>query len=37
MEELVTKYSGAAREQIEADVRDFIERFRAKTLLEGEL
>jgi pyrroloquinoline quinone biosynthesis protein D len=35
IDELSTKYAGVAREQIEADVRDFLERFRAKALLES--
>jgi pyrroloquinoline quinone biosynthesis protein D len=36
IDELAAKYSGGAREPIEADVRDFLERFRAKALLEDE-
>jgi pyrroloquinoline quinone biosynthesis protein D len=36
VDELAMKYSGSPREQVEADVRDFLERFRAKALLESE-
>jgi len=36
VDEVATKYTESAREQIEADMRDFLERFRAKGLLESE-
>jgi pyrroloquinoline quinone biosynthesis protein D len=36
VDELATKYTESTREQIVGDVRDFLERFQAKGLLENE-